>query len=132
MRRVADLLDDAEDCLGAAKDLLGTKRWAKACFLSQQGAKLAVKAALNALGKEGRRHDIHSLVEEVGEEKGEVLQFVEEAKLLDQYYIPTRYMNAFSEGSARSHFTERQAVEAVEIAERIFLKMREIAYEDSQ
>lgn len=62
MRRAEDLLDDAQDFIGAAKDLLSTKRWAKVCFMSQQAAELAVKAALNALGRERRGHDVHTFI----------------------------------------------------------------------
>jgi len=126
MRRAGDLLDDVEDFLGAARDLLKTGRWAKACFMSRQAAELAVKAALNSLGKERKGHDVHSLLEELIREGTEVSEFTDKAKILDQYYIPTRYMNAFPEGSARSHFTEGQAREAVEMAESILLRMREI------
>lgn len=126
MRRAEDLLEDAEDFLGAAKDLLVTGRWAKVCFMAQQAAELAAKAALNALGRERRGYSVHRLLEELsgllpgGED---VAALVEDAKILDQYYIPTRYTNAFPEGSAKSHFTERQAKEAVEIAERILGRM---------
>jgi HEPN domain-containing protein len=129
MRRVEDLLEDAEDSLGAAKDLFTNQRWAKTCFMSQQSAKLALKAALNALGRERKGHDIHVMVEELSEEKEEISTLMDGAKRLDQYYIPTRYMNAFSEGSAKSHFTEEQAKEAIEIAEKILLKVKEIVSE---
>lgn len=129
MRRAEDLLDDAQDSLGAAKDLLASQRWAKVCFMSQQAAELAVKAALNALGKERRGHDIHRLLEELGQEVPEALAFIEEAKILDQYYIPTRYMNAFAEGSARAHFTEKQAKEAIATVERILARMKEVVHE---
>lgn len=132
MIRANDLLDDAQDSLGAAKDLLATQRWAKVCFMSQQAAELAVKAALNALGKERRGHDIHSLLEELEQEKPHVLEFSDDAKILDQYYIPTRYMNAFAEGSARSHFTEKQAREAVDMAERMLDQMRQIVHEQAE
>jgi HEPN domain-containing protein len=129
MRRVEDLLEDAEDSLGAAKDLFTNQRWAKACFMSQQSAELALKAALNALGRERKGHDIHVMVEELSEEKEEISTLMDGAKRLDQYYIPTRYMNAFSEGSAKSHFTEEQAKEAIEIAEKILLKVKKIVSE---
>lgn len=39
-------------------------------------------------------------------------------------------MNAFAQGSARSHFTERQAEEAVKIAEEIFSAMWKIVNEE--
>jgi len=128
VRRAFDLLDDALDSLGAAQDLLATGRWAKACFMAQQAAELAAKAALNALGRERKGHDVHHLLEELGREVPEVLNFMEDAKILDQYYIPTRYMNAFAEGSARSHFTERQAKEAVSMAERVVRGMERIVH----
>lgn len=132
MRRAEDLLDDAQDFIGAAKDLLSTQRWAKVCFMCQQAGELAVKGALNALGKERRGHDVHILLEELGKERKQVLSLLEEGKIIDQYYIPTRYMNAFAEGSARSHFTEKQAREAVEIAERILSLIRKIIYEKTR
>ena len=130
MRRAEDLLDDAQDFIGAAKDLFSTKRWAKVCFMCQQAAELAVKAALNVLGRERRGHDVHVLLVDLGKEREEIMRFLEEGKTIDQYYIPTRYMNAFAEGSARSHFTGRQAEEAIKIAERIFSAMREIVNEE--
>lgn len=37
-------------------------------------------------------------------------------------------MNAFAEGSARVHFTERQAKEAVVMAERILARMEEVVH----
>jgi HEPN domain-containing protein len=129
LKRAGDLLDDAQDSLGAAQDLLLSQRWAKACFLSQQAAELALKAALHALGKERKGHDVHRLVEELGQDVPGVLAFMDEARVLDQYYIPTRYMNAFAEGSARSHYTEGQARQAVAMAEGILARMREVVRE---
>lgn len=131
MKRAEDLLEDAEDFLGAAKDLLETQRWAKACFMSQQAAELAVKAALNALGKERRGHDIHRLLEELGQEVPQARTLIEKAKMLDQYYIPTRYMNAFAEGSAMVHFTEEQAKQAVATAESILIRMKKVVHEQT-
>lgn len=128
MKRFKDLFEDAEDFLSSAKDLFQTKRWSKACFLCQQAAEIAVKGALNAIGRERKGHDVHRLLEELGSYKEETLQFIDDAKMLDQYYIPTRYMNAFAEGSAKAHFTERQAKEAIEIAERIISEMKRMSY----
>jgi HEPN domain-containing protein len=89
---------------------------------------MAVKGALDALGKEMRGHDVHRLLESLSQYREEVLQFIEEAKVLDQYYIPTRYANAFAEGSAKAHFTERQAKEAIKTAENILSQMKRISY----
>lgn len=126
MKRDFDLLEDAEDFLQSAKELYKVKRWAKVCFMAQQAAELAVKAALSNLGKERFGHDIHNLLEELSKEIPEVSSLIDEAKILDQYYIPTRYANAFAEGSAASHFTETQAKDAISKAERIFQAMEKI------
>ena len=126
MTRADDLLDDALDSFGAAKDLLATKRWAKICFLCQQATELAVKAALNALGRERRGHDITTLLQELGELRADVLELEEDARILDQYYIPTRYMNAFSDGSARSHFTEKQSRDAIDLTNEVLIRMKAI------
>ncbi|MEM2415059.1 MAG: HEPN domain-containing protein, partial [Thermoproteota archaeon] len=56
MRRAKDLLEDAEDFLGAALDLFKTGRWSKVCFNAQQAAELALKAVLNHYGIERRTH----------------------------------------------------------------------------
>ena len=117
---------DAEDFLGAAKDLLRTGRWSKVCFNAQQAAELALKAALNAYGLERRGHSATELLGEliVLGEKCEHLR--EATKILDQYYIPTRYANAFPSGPASSYFTESQAREAVRLAEMILEVARKI------
>jgi len=44
LERSEDLLKDADDSLGAAKDLLTSGRWAKVCFHCLQAAELALKA----------------------------------------------------------------------------------------
>jgi HEPN domain-containing protein len=114
LERSESLLKDADDFLGAAGDLLATGRWAKVCFNCQQAAELALKAALNALGLEIRGHDLSLLLGELSSHEPEVKRFSDDARRLDQYYIPTRYANAFYSGSAMEHYTQAQANEAVE------------------
>jgi len=43
-------------------------------------------------------------------------RFRNEIKVMDQYYIPTRYANAFYSGSAAEHYTKGQAEEALKYA----------------
>jgi len=126
LERSEGLLKDADDFLGAARDLLATGRWAKVCFNSQQAAELAFKAALNALGLEIKGHDLFLLASELGEYEPSIRALYDVAKRLDQYYIPTRYANAFHSGSAMEHFTQAQANEAVRQAERILEACRTI------
>lgn len=119
MERSEGLLRDADDFLGAAKDLLATGRWAKVCFNSQQAAELALKAALNALGLEIKGHDLSLLLDELARYESDIGHLQDVAKRLDQYYIPTRYANAFHSGSAMEHYTQAQANEAVHQAESL-------------
>jgi len=129
MERAADLLKDAEDFLGAAVDLFKTGRWAKVCFNCQQCTELALKAALNALGLERRGHDLSELLEELVEYYREFDRLRDEVRILDQYYIPTRYANAFYSGSAAEHYTKKQAEEALKYAEEIFQGLKVLVTE---
>ena len=121
-----DILKDDEDFLGAAKDLFKNQRWAKVCFNCQQCAELAMKAALNALGLERKGHDLSELLNELVKYYTEAEKFRDAVKILDQYYIPTRYANAFYSGSAMEHYTKNQAENALNYAEKIFREMNDI------
>jgi len=121
-----DILRDAEDFLGAAKDLFETTRWSKVCFNCHQCVELAIKAALNALGLERKGHDLSELLSELLKYREDVKRFRGMVKILDQYYIPTRYANAFYSGSAMEHYTKNQAQEALNYAKKIFQEMRNI------
>jgi len=129
MERSASLLKDADDFLGAAKDLLATGRWAKVCFNCQQAAELALRAALNSLGLEIRGHDLSLLLSELASHEPDIKPLSDIAKRLDQYYIPTRYANAFYSGSAMEHYTQAQANEALQQAESILETCRRIVAE---
>lgn len=104
VKRVKDLIEDAEDFLGAALDLYKTGRWSKVCFNAQQAAELALKASLNFYGVEKRGHSLVDLLEELISIDERFKEFYEAVRILDQYYIPTRYANAFASGPAKRHF----------------------------
>jgi len=125
VKRVKDLIEDAEDFLGAALDLYKTGRWSKVCFNAQQAAELALKASLNFYGVEKRGHSLVDLLEELISIDERFREFYEAARILDQYYIPTRYANAFASGPAKRHFTESQAKQAIEFAESILNGVKE-------
>lgn len=126
MERARDLLRDSVDFLGAARDLLKTKRWSKVCFNCQQSAELALKAALNSLGLERKGHSLQHLLAELSRHKRGIRRFGAAVRILDQYYIPTRYANAFSSGAAYEHYTKQQALEALKIAKKVLAEARRI------
>jgi len=129
MERALDLIGDAEDFIGAAKDLFKTGRWAKVCFNCQQCIELALKAALNSLGLERKGHDLSDLLKELLTYRQDLGAFKEVVKILDQYYIPTRYANAFYSGSAMEHYTKQQAEEALRSTEELFGELKRIVSE---
>ena len=47
------------------------------------------------------------------------------AKVLDQYYIPTRYPDAFAEGAPQSYYDRQQADAALRLAEIVLNRARE-------
>lgn len=69
--RWVDWLEEAEDDLAAARDLYGTGRYAKACFLAQQAAEKALKALLmKRVGIYEGTHSVVSLLERAGTSVG--------------------------------------------------------------
>ena len=90
---------------------------------------MALKAALNTLGLERRGQDLSELLQELVQYRREFERFRDEIKVLDQYYIPTRYANAFYSGSAAEHYTKKQAEEALKYAEEIFQGLKDLVAE---
>ncbi|MEM2925964.1 MAG: HEPN domain-containing protein [Candidatus Bathyarchaeia archaeon] len=94
------------------------------CFKSHQSAELAVKALLHGLGLHAYGHSISGLLARKGLRiPQEILQG---AKTLDKYYVPTRYPNAWVEGSPEDYYTHKDAKEAIEYAEAIIKWVEEI------
>jgi HEPN domain-containing protein len=124
--RAKDLIEDAEDFLGAASDLFKTGRWSKVCFNAQQAAELSLKAILNHYGIERRTHSLVDLLDELIKINERFKVFQENAKILDQYYIPTRYANAFASGPAKRYFTGSQAEHAISLAKSILEEAKKI------
>ena len=131
--RYQDWLDEALDDLAAAEDLYRLGRYSKACFFAQQAAEKAVKAALMKRLK--RFETIHSVAELLRRlRRGGVWvpeELVESGELLDRFYIPTRYPNAWPYGAPHRHYTEEDARIALEHARRIVAFAKRLVEEDS-
>ncbi|MBS7624244.1 MAG: HEPN domain-containing protein [Candidatus Bathyarchaeia archaeon] len=95
----------------------GDYNWA--CFKSHQAAELALKALLRGLGMPSYGHSLSRLLEGAGRIFGCEDNVVQAAKTLDKYYVPTRYPNAWVEGSPDEYYTRRDAEEAIKFAENI-------------
>ena len=101
MSRVEDWLKEAKEDLKSAKILLEGGQYHHACFHAQQAAEKALKALLRSLHKAKTGYSVLDLLREVSKDVKVPEELWDMARILDQYYIPPRYPNAFSEGKPR-------------------------------
>jgi len=107
-------LRQAENDLAFGELALREGFFAQACFVAQQTAEKALKAL--AYGRGERLVIGHSIVELAGRlaaSEPELAKLREQAGLLDQYYVATRYPNGLPGGVPFEAFGERQAREAI-------------------
>lgn len=112
-------LRQAENDLGFARLGLREGFYSQVCFLAQQSAEKTVKAIGYLLGERTiLGHSVAVLADRYSERLPELAELRDDAGILDQYYIPTRYPNGLPGGFPFMAFTEEQATEAVAAAER--------------
>ena len=114
--RSRDWFIQAERDLEHAKSsqIEGRHEWS--CFASQQSAEKAVKALHLSLGQEAWGHVIARLLGELPEHVTVPEELVEQARVLDNFYIPTRYPNGHPEGPPFEHYGTIQSEEAIRYA----------------
>ena len=112
--RSKDWFLQAERDLNQAKASKTEGRHEWACFAAQQSAEKAVKALHLELGQEAWGHVIARLLQELPLEVPKDL--VEKSKVLDNFYIPTRYANGHPEGPPFEHYGSLQSEEAIRYA----------------
>lgn len=118
--------DEAGSDLAFARVGLREAFYSKACFLCQQAAEKALKAV--AYG-DGERyvvgHSLQDLLDRLSTGHPHLEPLRDACRLLDQYYIPTRYPNALPGGVPHRSYAEAQAQEAVTDCERVMQAVRE-------
>ncbi len=114
--RSQDWLRQAERDLAQAEDARRAERHEWACFAAQQAAEKAVKALHLSLGQEAWGHVIARLLKELPEDITGTEELVEQARVLDNFYIPTRYPNSHPEGPPFDHYGTIQSEEAIRYA----------------
>jgi HEPN domain-containing protein len=115
--RSKDWLAQSERDLEHAKASMESGRHEWACFAAQQSAEKAVKALHLFLGQEAWGHVISRLLLELP--LAVPAGLVERAKVLDNFYIPTRYANGHPEGPPFEHYGPLQSKEAIRHASEI-------------
>lgn len=114
--RSGDWFSQAERDLAQAKASQTEGRHEWACFAGRQAAEMAVNALHLSLGQEAWGHVVARLLEEL---PMNVTHLVEKAKVLDNFYVATRYANGHPEGAPFEHYGPLQSDEAIRYASEI-------------
>jgi len=117
--RSQDWLTQALRNLDQAADSAAAGRHEWACFAAQQAAEMAVKALHLRLGQEGWGHVVRRLIEELPAAVAVPSGLLDAARVLDAYYIPTRYPNGHPAGAPGEHYGRMQSDEAIRHARAI-------------
>jgi len=119
VNRAQDWFRQAEIDLEEAEAARHAERHEWACFAAQQAAEKAVKALHMHLGQEAWGRVVARLLRELPETVRVPPDLIEKAKVLDNFYIPTRYPNSHPEGSPHDHYGPLQSEEAIRYAREI-------------
>ena len=104
---------DLEQAAASRRD--GRHEWA--CFAAQQSAEKAAKALHMCRKQEGWGHVVARLLHDLPVSVPPDL--VEKARVLDGFYIPTRYANGHPAGPPFEHYGPLQSEEAIRYAREI-------------
>lgn len=115
--RASDWYRQAVRDLEQAKSSQAEGRHEWACFAAQQAAEKAVKALHLALGQEAWGHVVARLLQELPTAVAQDL--IDKAKVLDNFYVATRYTNGHPEGAPFEHYGPIQSTEAIRYADEI-------------
>lgn len=117
--RYLDWLRQAEADLRHARHALEDEDFEWSCFAAHQAAEKALKAVFQKLGMDAWGHTLTVLIGNLPSSAQLPPKLINYAKVLDKYYIPTRYPNGFETGAPTDFFTEEEAQNAIQYAEEI-------------
>jgi HEPN domain-containing protein len=117
--RALDWLRQADRDFEQAMDSRHADRHEWTCFAAQQAAEKAIKALHLHTGQEAWGHVIAQLLEELPETVDVPELLVEKGRVLDNFYIPSRYPNGHSTGAPFEHYGPLQSEVAIRHAREI-------------
>ncbi|MBI4552449.1 MAG: HEPN domain-containing protein [Candidatus Latescibacteria bacterium] len=117
--RAHDWFTQAVRDIDQAEDSRRAERHEWACFAAQQAAEKAVKALHLHLKQEAWGHVIARLLRELPETVNLSEGLIDKARVLDNFYLPTRYANGHPEGAPFEHYGPIQSAEAIQYAREI-------------
>lgn len=115
--RARDWFRQAERDLDQARASQQDGRHEWACFAAQQAAEKAVKALHLHLRQEAWGHVVATLLADLPEPAP--AELADKAKVLDNFYVATRYVNGHSAGAPFEHYGPIQSTQAIDYAGEI-------------
>jgi HEPN domain-containing protein len=117
--RSKDWMRQAERDLEQARDSRSAGRHEWACFAAQQAAEKAVKSLHLFLGQEAWGQVVRKLLEELPKASVIPEMLLDKARVIDAFYIPTRYANGHPSGPPFEYYGKLQSDEAIRYAGEI-------------
>lgn len=121
-----EMAERSKDWMAQAHRDLESARWTAeggfhkwACFVAQQGAEKAVKAIYSKLGGAAFGHSVAALLTGLRERVDVSEEIISAGRMLDRFYIPTRYPNGWESGSPYDYFTKDDSDDAIGRADDI-------------
>lgn len=115
--------DTAASDLDTAKILISNGKFAHSCFHAHQAAEKAIKSVWYFVGEDPLGHSIQKMIDDLQYCSLEVYEklkvILKEGKLLDRYYIPTRYPNGLPDITPDMAYDEDDANACIEKADKI-------------
>ena len=117
--RYRDWLRQAEADVRHARTACGAETYEWSCFAAQQAAEKALKALYLRLELEAWGHTVSALMGSLPSHAAASDRLLDQARMLDKHYIPTRYPNGFDSGAPTDFYTKEEAEQAIAHAEEI-------------
>lgn len=118
--RYADWYRQAEADLRHARHSHEDGDFEWSCFAAHQAAEKALKAVFLKASMDAWGHTLTVLIGNLPDHIAKPSdRLVNSARILDKFYIPTRYPNGFESGAPTDFYTADEALNAIEQAEAI-------------
>ncbi|MHA2362566.1 MAG: HEPN domain-containing protein [Candidatus Hodarchaeales archaeon] len=117
--RSSDWLQQAKWDLEHAKESIKLGHYEWACLAAQQAAEKSVKPLFIFLKAEVWGYGIARLLSSLPAKYSPEKKLIDNAKILDRHYIPSRYPNGLVTGTPRESYTQKDAQESIQNAKKI-------------
>jgi HEPN domain-containing protein len=124
-KRAQDWFAQAERDFEQAAASRDAQRHEWACFAAHQAAEKAVKALHLTHGQEAWGHVVAQLLAELPKANQPPSELVERGRVLDTFYIPTRYPDSHPAGAPFEHYGPLQSEDALRYAGEIIKFVRD-------